>query len=256
MDAEKRRVAIARFIAENDGADVAMLAKHFSVSPITIRRDRKILAAQNKIAVTHGGAVPIEYLMYQELPYSQKVNINLEKKKSIAKQAVSFISDDSCIILDAGTTTLELAKLLIHKKLTVITVDLHIALFLSQFPSIRVYTPGGEVNKEIQCQLDNHSMQYLESVNASISFIGTAVWDDFKGVTSSTISKQAIKRTIIEHAETAILLADSSKYGLCNPWNVTSLKSFTHIITDDGLSTDDCQEINQAGGNLILAKRE
>lgn len=251
MDAEKRRTAIARFISEHDGADVAMLAEHFSVSPMTIRRDRKILADQNRIAPTHGGAVPIEYMVYGELPYAKKVDINLDKKKTIAKRAAELITDNSCIVLDAGTTTLELAKLIINKKLTVITVDLHIALFLAQSSTIRIFTPGGEVDREMHGQIDNHAMNYLESVNASISFIGAAAWDYYKGVSCSTVAKQAIKKTLIKQAEKSVLLADSTKFGLCNPWNVTDLKNFSHIITDEELTETDRQAVMQVGGNFL-----
>lgn len=248
MNAERRRTAIARFISEHDGADVAMLAKHFSVSPMTIRRDRKVLASQNKIAPTHGGAVPVDYMVYGELPYAKKVDINLDKKKVIAQRAVDLITDNSCIILDAGTTTLELAKLIVNKKLTVITVDLHIALFLAQSSTIKVFTPGGEVDREIQGQLDTHAMNYLESVNASISFIGAASWDCYRGATSSTVAKQGIKKNLIKQAEKSVLLADSTKFGLCSPWNVNELKNFSYIITDEDLSETDRKAVSQVGG--------
>lgn len=123
MNGTKRRAAIARFIEEHDGADVHTLARHslarhFDVLPMTIRRDRKILADQNRLAVAHGGVVPADYL-YGEPSYSQKIDTNVQAKKAIARKAAAMVSDVSCIILDAGTTTLELVKLLFSRRFSV-----------------------------------------------------------------------------------------------------------------------------------------
>lgn len=252
MNGTKRRAAIARFIEEQDGADVHTLARLFDVSPMTIRRDRKILADQNKLAVTHGGAVPADYL-YGEPSYSQKIETNVQAKKAIARKAASMVRDDTCIILDAGTTTLELARLLLVRRLSVITIDLQIALLLAQSPTIKVFTPGGEVDREINGQLDMNAIRYLQSANPSLSFIGTAAWDAQKGVTSSTVAKQIMKKTIKERSGKAVLLADSSKYGLCNPWSVAPLGDFHSVITDNLMEKRDYIEICKLGIELIAA---
>ncbi len=252
MNGVKRRAAMARFIDENDGADVQTLADYFQVSPITVRRDRKILAEQNMLSPTHGGAVPASFL-YGELAYAQKVNANIPSKKAIARRAAELVRDDSVVMLDAGTTTLELAKLLMHRRLTIITVDLQIALHLSQSSTVRVFTPGGEVNREVQGQLDSRALRYLQEANAAISFIGTATWDAVKGVSSSNVPKQEIKRTLMERAECTYLLADSAKYGTYNPWSVAPLKNFDGVISDGGLSPLICKDIFDVGAELILA---
>jgi DeoR/GlpR family transcriptional regulator of sugar metabolism len=252
MNAEKRRAEIARFITENDGADVTRLAQMFRVSPMTIRRDRKILAEQKRISPTFGGALPTGF-RYGELPYAQKVDINLDKKRAIARRAAALIEDDTCIVLDAGTTTLELAKLLLHRPLTVVTVDLHIALLLSQSSSVRVVMPGGEVDPEIQAQIGASAVDFLQSVNAELAFVGGAVWDAGKGMTCSSIAKQKIKTTMLKQSGKSILLVDSTKYGLCNPWTVASLDTFDGIVTDAGLAAAQRREVIAAGADLTIA---
>ncbi len=253
MNGAKRRAEMARFISENNGADVQTLAEHFGVSPITVRRDRKILAQQNVLAATHGGVVPASFL-YGDLAYAQKVDVNVPSKKAIARRAAELIEDDSVVILDAGTTTLELAKLLVHRRLSVITVDLQIALLLAQSASVRVFIPGGEVNREVLGQLDSKALQSLKETNAAISFIGIATWDAIKGVSASSIAKQEIKRTIMARAEKTYLLADSSKYGTYNPWNVASLSAFEGIVSDSGLAERARKDILAAGAELIIAE--
>ena len=253
MDPETRRQAIAQLIAENDGADVVMLAERFGVSPMTIRRDRQILVKQKMITPTHGGAVPVRFIQ-GEMDYQQKIKTRLKEKTAIAKRAAEMVEDETCILLDAGTTTLALAKLLLHRNLSVITIDLHIALFLSKSPSLRVYVPGGEVDPQVQGLLDVHSLNYLNAVNVSTAFIGTAAWDAKKGATTSTTAKQIIKRAMLNRATTSVLLSDSSKYGLCNPWEVAPLKGFSHIITDDSLGKDCMELARRAGADVIIAQ--
>ncbi|MDR1828909.1 MAG: DeoR/GlpR family DNA-binding transcription regulator [Methylobacteriaceae bacterium] len=252
MDAEERRAAIARLISENNGADIKMLAERFSVSPMTIRRDRKVLSARNQVSPTHGGAVPVGYLHW-ELSYAQKADVNLDKKRAIARVAAELVREDTCIILDAGTTTLELARMLMHKRLSVVTVDMRIALLLSQSATVKVFTPGGEVDGDVQCQLDSHARDYLGGVNASLAFVGSLVWDARAGVSCASTAKQAIKRAMIDGSERAILLADSEKYGRCSPWAVARLADFDEIITDDGLAPEHRQAITRAGGVVTVA---
>ncbi|MEN3931216.1 DeoR/GlpR family DNA-binding transcription regulator [Microvirga sp. W0021] len=251
MDGIQRRAAMARFIEENDGADVQTLAERFGVSAITVRRDRKILAEQNILSPTHGGAVPAGF-MYGELAYAQKVDVNVPLKKLIAKRAAELVPDNSIVILDAGTTTLELARLLMSRKLSVVTPDLQIALLLAQSPSVKVFIPGGEVDLETRSLLDSKAAHVLRETNAAISFVGIATWDASKGVSSSSIAKQEIKRTIMQQASETYLLVDSTKYGTCNPWSVAPLSDFDGIITDDGLSAKARKDIAGAEGNLLI----
>lgn len=255
MKAEERRAAIAGYIAENGEVDVQTLADHFCVSPMTIRRDRQVLVKQRKIAVTHGGAVSVGY-KYGEPSYNNKISVNLAKKQAIARAAATLVPDNSCIILDAGTTMLELAKLLFHKSLSVITVDLHIALFLAQSPTVKVFTPGGEVDHEMQGQLDISALHYLEKINASLSFVGSAVWDPQKGVSSSSVAKRVVKKAIMSQAETSVFLSDSTKFGLCNPWAVAALNEFSVIVTDDDISEENRKLVSAVGGNLMVASQK
>lgn len=255
MKTEERRGAIARYIAEHGEVDIQTLADHFGVSSMTIRRDRQILVKQHKIAGTHGGAVSVGY-KYSEPSYNNKISVNLVKKQAIARAAATLVPDNSCIILDAGTTMLELAKLLFHKNLSIITIDLHIALYLAQSSTVKVFTPGGEVDRDMQGQLDINALHYLEKINPSLSFIGSAVWDPQKGVSSSTVAKQAIKKTLIKQAEKSILLVDSTKFGLCNPWSVAALNEFSAIVTDNEISEENRKMLSAVGENLMIARQK
>lgn len=252
MNAEQRRTELAKIIENNGGADVQYLADLFSVSPMTIRRDRKVLAERNMVQATHGGVLPLSFV-YSEKNYVEKSTVNLKAKQAIAMKAAEMICDDSFILLDAGTTTLELARLLYPRRLTVITNDLHIALLLIQSPSIRVFMPAGEIDPAIGGIFGCEAIGCFANYNPSQAFIGSAAWHSAKGVTCSDSEKQLVKRAMMRCAENSILLVDSAKYGKYSQWNVSHLQKFSAVITDSGLSVTARAEVSAVTDGLCIA---
>lgn len=248
----RRRSEIAAFIQQNGGVDTDTLAKHFGISAMTARRDLKILEQENLLRRTWGGAIPPHFIPH-EIPYANKAATMLEAKKAIAAKALEIIEDESCIILDAGTTTLALATLLRNRTLTVITQDLQIALLLASSPTVTVYFAGGYVDPVSRSCNDPSAVKYLQQINATVTFVGTSVWDVSCGATTSSTAKMYMKKQLMACAEQCILLADSSKFGTFSPWAVGTLSAFSCIISDSGLSHKAQESIAEAGGVLHMA---
>ncbi len=142
------------------------------------------------------------------------------------------------IVLDAGTTMIELARQITHLPLRVITNDLHIALFLAEFKQIEVTIIGGRIDDSSQSCIGEHGRRLLQSVWPDLAFLSCNAWDLEKGVTSPTEEKAALKRDLIANARRRVLLADSSKYGAWSLYNIVHLDSLTDIITDSHLSDE------------------
>ncbi len=248
----RRRSEMALFIQQNGGVDTETLARQFGVSVMTARRDLKVLEQGNILKRTWGGAVPSHFLPH-EIPYANKAATMLEAKRAIAAEAVGLIEDESCIILDAGTTTLALAELLRGKTLTVITPDLQIALLLASSPTVTVFVAGGRVDPVSRSCNDQSAVGYLGQINATLAFVGTSVWEAQRGATTSSTAKMRVKKQIMACAAQSVLLADSSKFGTFSPWAVGLLSDFSCIISDSGLSRDARESIAGAGGVLRLA---
>lgn len=249
---EQRRSEMAVFIQQNGGVDTETLAKQFGISVMTARRDLKILEEQNVLKVTWGGALPVNFLPH-EIPYASKTGVMLEAKKAIAVVAAEMVEDESCVVLDAGTTTLALAEALRNRTITVITNDLQIGLFLSASPTVTVHMIGGWVDPVSRSCNGEVALDFLGSVNVTHAFIGTSVWDAARGATTSSTSKMRIKRKMVASASGAVLLADSSKFGSFSPWTIGELSEFSCIITDSGLSKNAREAVADAGGVLRLA---
>ncbi|CAK7056307.1 MAG: HTH-type transcriptional repressor GlcR [Desulfovibrio sp.] len=251
---EQRRSEMAAFIQQNGGVDTETLARQFGISVMTARRDLKLLEEQNILKVTWGGAVPVNFLPH-EIPYANKACVMLEAKKAIAAVAAEMVRDESCIALDAGTTTLALAEALRGRTLTVITNDLQIGLILSASPTVSVHIIGGWVDPLSRACNDDTSLDFLANVNVTQAFIGTSVWDAGRGATTSSTAKMHLKRKLMACSSEAVLLADSSKFGNFSPWTIGDLAEFSCVVTDMGLSKTAREAVKETGAALRLASR-
>jgi len=148
---------------------------------------------------------------------------------------------------------IELARQLTHLPLRVITSDLHIALFLSEFKQIEVTIIGGRIDDSSQSCIGEHGRRLLQNVWPDIAFVSCNGWDLERGITSPTEEKAALKRDLIANARRRVLLADSSKYGAWSLFNVTHLNTLTDIVTDKRLDEGVQQTLSQLDATLTLA---
>jgi DeoR/GlpR family transcriptional regulator of sugar metabolism len=234
MKGQYRLDQIIAFLKSYPLATVEQLVEAVDASPATIRRDLIKLDEQGVISRSHGGVALRRFVPVQPTTSEKQLRNRLEKQ-AIARHAASLVQPGNAVVLDAGTTMLELARCLTHLPLRVITVDLHIALFLSAFKQIEVTIVGGRIDDSSQSCIGEHGRRMLRSVWPDIAFMSCNSWSLEAGVTTPTEEKSGLKQDIIGTARRKALLADSSKYGACSLFNVVVLQAFDEVITDDGL---------------------
>lgn len=236
-----RRKFILEQLSMNEKMDIEQLVDHLNVSAMTIRRDLNYLEAQEKLIRTHGGAVLNKPLVI-ETSFQVKEGKYSYQKRQIAQKAMNFIQSHSTILLDSGTTTLEIAKLLKEKKdLTVVTNDIKIAAELMD-SEVKVIVSGGELQNNIGALFGPLTEQVLRNLHVDLFFLGAHAVHLEAGITAPTFEKASIKKLMIESAETTWLVADSSKFGQKSLTKVCHLSCIDGVITDDGI-TDVCEEI-------------
>ncbi len=247
LQAERRNYIIE--VLNRDGRVVIEdLAKVLNVSEMTIRRDLQVLQQHKLITRTHGGAVSHD-LLAEETPYSKKAEQNMEEKRKIGMYASSLVEEGDVIILDAGTTSMEIAKGIVGiKNLKVVTNDLMIAAFLSKYEGIGVYCSGGIVQRDTVACLGDHAIELFKSINADIAFVGASSVDIEKGVTTPTAEKAQLKKQLTKSAKKTILVADSLKFGKVAFVNICPLTRFDLIITGNRID----KEIEQGIRNLDI----
>lgn len=238
MDFNQRRIKILNLIQEDGHAKVQQLAKSFDVSEVTIRQDLEFLEQQGFIQREHGGAFlkDIRSFAKNGTLFNQT---NLDAKIEIANKAISYIDEGDTIILDSGSTTTELAKLLVDfKNLTVITNSLNISLILGENPGINLIVSGGEFKAPTLSLTGSIAANSFKGLHVSKLFLATAGISDEMLLSYPSFSDIAVKSAMIRAADKIFLLADSSKIGKSSLVSLGRITLVDTLITDKNISKE------------------
>jgi DeoR/GlpR family transcriptional regulator of sugar metabolism len=252
--AEPRRRKILEWLQEEGSARVRDLSGAFEVSEATIRQDLERLEADGYISREHGGAylktVPrqVETLSLQHLE-------NMDKKRRIGVRAASLVGDGETVILDAGSTTTEVAHGLQQRQdLTVITNALNIALILGAVPGFAVHMPGGQFKAPTLSLSGDKSVEYFRDILAGKLFLATAGVSLDAGLTYPSFADLQLKQAMIKAAQHVYLVADSTKINRTSFTRLGTLDVIHSFITDDGIRDEDAREFERRGIELIIAR--
>jgi DeoR family fructose operon transcriptional repressor len=253
--AEERREHIARLVAEAGKVTVAGLSEQFGVTGATIRTDLRDLQHQGLLLRTHGGAIRATKTG-QEYPFAQREVQNLAAKQAIAATALDLVDDGDRIILDTGTTTLELARLLGRRRdLTVVTNDLEIARTLEETGDAAVVVLGGTLRRGFHCTLPLPGDSLLAQLWADKVFVAANSFTPTRGATTPDPHQAATKRLMIAAAEKTILLCDRSKFGRASFAQFASLDEIDTLVTD-GLPEDWSRLLEEVGVEVLATDAE
>jgi len=235
----QRREKILELIREDGHAKVLDLSRIFKVTEVTIRQDLERLEKEGLIKREHGGAVlvDIDTGVKNITLQNQK---NMPEKMAIARKAVSLIENGDTIILDSGSTTTEIAKLLVDfQNITVITNALNIALILGAHPNINLVVTGGEFKAPTLSLTGQKAADFFYNLNVDKLFLATAGITLKSGLTYPSISDICVKRAMIESANEVYLVADSTKIGINSFASLGALSLISLLITDSKISKED-----------------
>lgn len=227
----ERKQSIRNRIYEQGKVEIETLARDLHVSDMTIRRDLAVLEGEGKVIRTHGGAVAADGLI-TETPYESKVSKNKTEKQKIAKTAADMVPENAKILLDSGTTTLEIAKLLKWREdLVVVTNDIKISMEFLQSRS-QVICTGGELQAQIGSFLGPHVQSLLKQLTVDLLFLGAHAIDTTSGLTAPTMEKALVKQLMVHAARQKWVVADNSKFGMRSFSQVCTLDQLSGLITN------------------------
>jgi DeoR/GlpR family transcriptional regulator of sugar metabolism len=223
-----REAQIVELLVERGFQSVAELASTFNVTPSTIRRDLERLEARDLVQRTHGGALPVRQT---DAPFDLKETLHRREKVAIGKAMADRILDGQTVLLDSGTTTLEVARHLASSRITVVTNDLQIGVEIAQRRSASLVFIGGELLPNDVSMWGPTAVEQLQNLRVNVAILGCdTVMDD--GVYSTSSYEIELKRTMLSIASEAFFVADSSKFGRDALFKVSDLEPFTAGITD------------------------
>jgi DeoR/GlpR family transcriptional regulator of sugar metabolism len=229
LTAERRQAILGRL--EADGKVVASeLVASLGVSEDTVRRDLRDLAEQGLLQRVHGGALPAPA---QVGSFARRLEIAHDEKVALADAALPLLEGARVIVLDGGTTPLELARRLpAGFDGTVVTNAPPIAVALAGHPRAEVVLVGGRLIKSAQVAVGAAAVEALHAVRADVCVLGVCSLHPDVGVTTLDHDEAHVKRAMVASAGEVIALATADKLRTASPWVVAQLADVDHLVTD------------------------
>jgi DeoR/GlpR family transcriptional regulator of sugar metabolism len=225
---------------------VAELAELTGASDMTIRRDLEVLAQQGMLERYHGGARSVA-LRGEEPPFALRAQDGLDLKRRIAAEVASLVADGEAVLIDSGTTCLEVARALAHRRLTIMPLSLHAANALTGAPQLRLLLPGGESRGGELALTGPLTEASLAALRFDTAVIGCCGLDIANGLTAYDLADAAIKRAAITSAHRVIAVADAGKFFRTGLAFVTPVTALDAIVTDDAAPTEVTDALAAAG---------
>ena len=248
--AEERKRIIIEILMEHQKISIPELCERFNISPVTIRNDLNELQKAGLLKRTHGGAilnrkVAEENIILNDIP-------NLKAKMSLADYALSLIEDGDTILLDTGSTALELAKLLNKReRLTIVVNDIQIAAYLEKNTNATIIVLGGVLRRGLHCTVGPAASRMLEGFKVDKAFIGTN-GITLEGLSTPDVYQADIKQKMIRIANHVIVMADSSKLGTQAFQCFATLADFDSLLTNSNADQDFVSRLRERGIEVIM----
>ncbi len=253
MQGLERRAALLRALQDYGRVDVAEAARRFGTAEMTIRRDLDALVARGAARRVRGGAVSL-LLRGEEPPFAVRSLAAPQAKARIGRAAAALVAEGESVVLDGGTTALEVARSLAGRRLTVMAVSMHAVGLLGADPTVEVMVAGGQVRRgELSAvgPLATASLRSLRFDTAIVGCCGLAEgW-----VSAHDLGDAEIKRTMLEVSARRILVADSSKWGRSATAVVCRVEDFDAVVTD-GMAADGMAADGAVPAAVVAALRE
>lgn len=238
MFPEERRKEIVTLLMANQSISVKELCDTLKASEATIRRDLTLLEQEGKIERTHGGAMISNSINVTEEPtFFQKESRYHEEKLRIAEKAFALIEENDSVVLDSGTTTLELARIIGESTipLVVITNSTMAAHLIAKNENVELYTVGGKIRLNTLATVGNLAIESLKKFNVNKAFIGSNGITIESGLTTPDLAEADVKRTMMNMALEVTVLVDNSKFNKVALCEAGPISMIDRIITDTGL---------------------
>ena len=248
---EERRSRLLEIVRVNQFASLPNLAAELGVSESTVRRDLDFLEDSGTAKRTHGG---VFYTGPRpKVPHFEKrQQTHLEKKQQIARSANEMIEDADTLLLDGGSTTYELAQLLIHRPLQVVTNSLPVATLFTASETSDLVVVGGYVHSRTGVCLGNYANQMLRDLNVRYAFISVAGLNE-GGLYNSNLMLVETEQSMMQAADEVVVLCDSTKFGRSSLARLGGLQDIDTLIVDSDISETWRERITEAGVRLIVA---
>lgn len=247
--AKERRASILRMLEQKEEVSVVELSRETGISEVTIRKDLTILQSRHLLLRTRGGAMrqPVDN-PNEDTAISKKKMFNFKEKERIGIEAAKMIKEGDFIMLDSGTTTLEIARHLDKfRDLRILTNSMNIATELMVYKRFDVTLLGGNVRVNSHSMVGPLALNVLRNFSRYKLFLGVDSFSIENGVSTPNLEEAMLNQIMIQQAEKVIAVFDSSKFNKRSFVHIADANEIDCIITDQAIPTGMISKLKAAG---------
>jgi DeoR/GlpR family transcriptional regulator of sugar metabolism len=247
----ERHAAIVELLRQHGRVLANDLSAELRVSADTIRRDLRELDELGRLRRVHGGALPRNG---DAAPFAARARRAPEAKASIARRAAELVGDGQVVILDGGTTVVEVARALRPDlRATVVTTSPPVAVTLSEHRGVDIAVIGGTLRRDALVTVGSETVDSLRMIRADVVMLGVCGLHPELGVTANDLEEAQAKRAMIGGAAAVVALADRNKLGAAMPVFVAPIDVITTLITDSDVNDQSLEPYRAAGIEILYA---
>ncbi len=254
-DTSRRREQIGRMLRERGSVQVPELSELFKVSTVTIRKDLRFLESQGTVTRSYGGAILKDNGIFNpEVAIEQKQALHIEEKSSIGAMAAALIEPGDSIILDSGSTTMQIASHLSDiEGVTVVTNGLNVVNELSRHENLNVLFVGGTLRRKNMSFFGSHAEHALKDLHVDKLFLGVDGFHMERGITTHFEAEALLNRLMCKVASEIIVVTDSSKFGQVCLHKILAPEGVSRMITDHNIPADYADGLRRIGVDVIIS---
>lgn len=251
--ARDRHESILDLVRREGFASIEALARHFAVTPQTIRRDINHLCDEGLLRRYHGGAgLPSSV---QNMAYQARQGLLRREKQAIGRLAAAEIPDDAALFINIGTTTEEVAKALMdHRGLRVITNNIHVAATMSPNPDFEVILAGGVVRARDGGIVGEATLDLIHQFKVDFGIIGISGIDADGSLLDFDYREVRVAQAIIANSRRVMLVADHSKFGRHAMVRLGRMVQVDDLVTDAPPPAEMAPMLAEAGVRVHVAE--
>ena len=249
---QERQQLILEQIQKTGSVSIDEICSLFQVSIATARRDLDLLEKRGRLRRTHGGAESVQHLLYEPFrrvsTFQEQVEKHGAEKRRIALAAAEMIEDGEVISITSGSTTMQLTRSLpAHRKLTLVTNTVNVAMELSSGPEVSVFVTGAFMHAGWFSLIGSAAIETVRTIRADKTFLGANGADAQHGLTAFHPEEAGFNRALAMQARKRIALVDRSKLGVIATHQFCPTEWLDLVITDDQATDAEIQPVLDLG---------
>jgi DeoR/GlpR family transcriptional regulator of sugar metabolism len=251
MFAEERRNRLLELVRIRRFASLPELAEALQVSESTVRRDVEQLEEQGSARRTHGGVL-YAGISPKSPHFDSSQEIRWDQKRAIAERTIGWVEDGDTILLDGGSTTYEVARLMVGRRLHVVTNSLPVANLFAYDGNSDLVLIGGNICPRSGVSQGPYADKMLTTLRVRKTILSVAgIHED--GFFNNNLMLVQTERAMMKAADEVIVVADSSKFGHQSLTHLCPLGAVDRLVTDAGISPEWRARVEAAGVSLGIA---